>query len=252
MEEITELAWYLDWSFWTVLIAGLALVLSQLPPIHLMIRRAKLDLEIYSKVSITHKLGNPNLQLHLILTNIGGRKVRIKNIQVEVTMDNENTFSLPAQNYLQNQNDKETLLFTSFSIAPGGEWAHIVNFLNFFNREDEREYQRIEGDMLSDFRARRSEINEEKGQFLEHPPETTSAALEFFERSFLWNPGEYTMKVDVLTDEKSANFRKSYRFTIFESHTATLRAISEHFKYGGGLWWNPNVQTSVILEVKDA
>ena len=73
---------YMDWSFWAVVIAFAALVLSQLPPIHVMLKRAKLDLELYSKISITHKLGNPNLQLHLILSNIGGRRVSVTDIKV--------------------------------------------------------------------------------------------------------------------------------------------------------------------------
>jgi hypothetical protein len=31
-----------------------------------------------------------------------------------------------------------------------------------------------------------------------------------------------------------------------------LSAIKEHFKYGGGLYWNPKIQTRVILEVSEA
>ena len=75
---------YFDWSFWAVIIALIAVVLSQIPPIHIILKRARLDLELYSKLSITHKLGNPNLQLHLILNNIGGRRVRVKNINVSI------------------------------------------------------------------------------------------------------------------------------------------------------------------------
>ena len=39
---------YLDWQFWAAAVAALALVLSQLPPIHLLVRRAKLGMELYS------------------------------------------------------------------------------------------------------------------------------------------------------------------------------------------------------------
>lgn len=252
MEQIPAVPLYLDWSFWAVFVALLALILSQIPPLHVLLRRAKLDLEAYSKVSITHKIGNPNLQLHLMLSNVGGRKIRVKSIHVEVAQDNLAPVRLPAQNYLQNQNDKDTLLFTTFSLSPGEEWAHIVNFLNFFGRDDEQEYQRIEGLMLADFRARRSEIDESKKELLQHPQEFEAAAMTFFDRHFMWNAGEYTMKVVVKTDSTAANIEKFYRFTIFESHNASLRAISDYFKYGGGLWWNPDLPTSVILDVKDA
>src|SRR5690606_16295838 len=91
---------YMDWSFWAVVVASIAVLLSQLPPIHVIYKKAKLDLELYSKISITHKLGNPNLQLHLILNNIGGRRVRVKDINVAISRDGIHLINLPAQNYL--------------------------------------------------------------------------------------------------------------------------------------------------------
>ena len=136
----TEIPLYLNWSLWAVVVAAIAVVLSQIPPIKELLKKAKLDLEVYSKISITHKVGNPNLQLHLILSNIGGRNVRVKDINVSISSDGNFLATLPAQNYLQKQNDQSTLLFTTFSLKPGQEWAHITNFLNFFNREDGKAY----------------------------------------------------------------------------------------------------------------
>jgi hypothetical protein len=48
----------MDWSFWAVVVAAIAIVFSQLPPIHYLIKKVKIDLELYSKISITHKVGN--------------------------------------------------------------------------------------------------------------------------------------------------------------------------------------------------
>jgi len=247
---------YMDWPFWTVVVTFIAVVLSQIPPIHIILKKAKLDLELYSKLSITHKLGNPNLQLHLILNNVGGRRVRIKDIDVSISRDGKHTIDFPAQNYLQNQNDQNTVLFTTFALEPKQEWAHITNFLNFFNREDEKEYQKIEGDLLADFRAYQKETTTnpyvKKVDAYEHPEELVKPAFHFFDKNFCWKAGEYVMSINVVTDSKSANVEKTYRFTIFESHTETLSSIKEHFKYGGGIYWSPKVQTSVILELAEA
>lgn len=250
--QAVDAPFYLDWSFWTVAIAFLGVFLSQIPPILTLIKRAKLDLELYSKISITHKLGNPNLQLHLILNNVGGRKIRVKDIDVSLSRDGKVITNLPAQNYLQSQSDQNTVLFTPFSLNPSQEWAHITNFLNFFDRNDEKLYQEIEGNMLSDFRKNKP-INEEASKsFYEHPKELVDPAIDFYEKHFCWTPGEYSMSINVSTDNEPANISKNYRFTIFESQTKTLEAIKEHIKYGGGLWWNPNIQTSVILAVVEA
>lgn len=242
----------MDWSFWAVVVAAIAVLLSQLPPVHVLIRKAKLDIELYSKISITHKVGNPNLQLHLIINNIGGRKVRIKDITATIERDGVLTATLPAQNYLQNQNDQSNLLFTTFSLKPNEEWAHMVNFLNFFNRDDENEYRANEASMLANYREKRALLTEEPTEAIEIDNELVQPFHDFFARHFIWNTGEFTLKVNVSTDQSKADISKTYRFTVFESHTEQLKAISERFKYGGGIWWDPKITLSAILEIKEA
>lgn len=251
----TEIPLYLNWSFWAVFVATIAVILSQTPPIKELIKKAQLDLEVYSKISITHKIGNPNLQLHLILSNIGGRNIRIKDITVSISRDGNHLATLPAQNYLQNQNDQSSLLFTTFSLKPNQEWAHITNFLNFFNREDENEYQNIEGAMLADYRehAKKLDTDADKDHMIEHPQNLVDKAFNFYSSKQIWKSGEYLMKVNVVTNKNTADISKAYRFTVFESHAEQLAVITEHYKFGGGIWWNPQrVQTSVILQITEA
>ena len=250
--ETAAIPLYLDWSFWAVVVAAVAIILSQLPPIHILIKKAKIDLELYSKISITHKVGNPNLQLHVIISNVGGKKIRIKDINTTIERDSKPLIMLPAQNYLQNQTDQNTVLFTSFSLKPGDEWAHIVNLLNFFNREAESEYRKLEAKMLSDFRDKKSQLKEEPKTPIELETSVVEPFSTFFDKHFIWHAGEYLLKVNIIADQDVANVTKTYRFTIFESHEEQLKAITEHFKFGGGIWWDPKIQTNVILEIKEA
>ncbi len=245
---------YLDWSFWAVVIAFIAVALSQMPPISQLLKKAKLELEAYTKISITHRMGNPNIQLHLILANIGGRKIRIKDINISLSRDGSSLGVFPAQNYLQNQNDQNTLLFTPFSLNPNNEWAHITNFLNFYNREEENQYQSIEASMIADYRKNAKELDAGKdGHEVEHPEELVKQALDFFNAKFIWEPGEYKMIVNITTDTENANISKEYRFTIFESHTDRLKMITDYYKLGGGIWYEPTkVQQGILLPVSEA
>ena len=251
MEEVTT-PLYLNWSFWAVVVAAIAALLSQLPPMLLWFKRAKLEIELYSKISITHKVGNPNLQIHIIINNIGGCKIRIKNITASLERDGNLVATLPAQNYLQNQNSQNTLLFTTFSLKPAEEWAHIINLLNFFNRNDENKYRSLEADMQSDFRKKKAALTEEPKNPIEIEESLVKPFHDFFNSHFIWDSGEYKLTVNVTTDQEKANISKTYRFTIFESHTGQLKAITEHFKYGGGIWWDPNIPVSAILDIKEA
>ncbi len=250
--EQASTAFYLDWSFWAVVVALLAIVLSQLPPVLSWFRRPKIEIEPYSKIAITHKVGNPNLQIHLIVNNTGGRQVRIKDISVRLRRDGIETAHLPAQNFLQHQTDKNTLLFTAFSLKPGEEWAHITNFLHFFNREDENLYRSLEQAMLADFHAKRDALGHEPKEFIEIEDRFVQPFHEFFRNKFIWSAGEYDLTIYVKTDRPSADLERHYRFTLFESHVSQLEAITEFFKYGGGISWDPNVQTNIIVDLKEA
>ena len=92
---------YMDIKFWSFVLSGVALVLSQLPPLRLLLRRAKLSLDVFSHISVSHRFGNPNAQLHLIVSNMGGRNVRVKSISLKFSPSSGESFTLPAFNYLQ-------------------------------------------------------------------------------------------------------------------------------------------------------
>lgn len=240
---------YLDWAFWAVVAAGISIILSQLPPVLSWFRTAKIDLDVYSKVSITHKVGNPNLQLHLIITNVGGRKVRVEGINVTLTREGGELVSLPAQNYLQNQHDKNVSLLVPFSLSPTKEWAHIVNFLNYFDRIDGNNYQRIEDEMRTHLRDNLETLKEQPHSTLEHDVALVTEAIEFFNSKFIWKSGEYIMLVNVCTSDELANISKEFRFTIFESHTDQLKQITEYYKTGGGIYWTPSIPLNVVLPI---
>jgi hypothetical protein len=56
-------------------------------------------------------------------------------------------------------------------LSPRREWAHITNFFNIFDRVDEKKYQKIEGDMLADYRAKEKELGKKEAQNIVHPEE---------------------------------------------------------------------------------
>lgn len=240
---------YLDWNFWTALAAVAALVLSQLPPLHLFFRRSRVDLEVHSRFHLSHKVGNPNVQLHVILTNLGGRRVRVREIAVTVSRDKKEIAQLPAQNYLQSPGDTTTVLFTSFTLKPMDEWGHIVNFLNFFNRPDEKRYRAAESALrtaITDLRK----LPENKDQVVSAPTELTAPFVAMFNEKFIWAPGEYEMTVAVALDD--SRFQKKYRFTLFESDAADLSKVKEDYRTGDGINWDSGKHPGLIVPLSEA
>lgn len=241
---------YLDWTFWAVVVAFLAIALSQLPPIHIMLRRAKLDIEAYSRIHLTHRIGNPNAQLHLIVSNIGGREVKVKSIVLHFKRGDEDRFTLPAQNY-QASGDKDTVLLTSFKLKPKDEWVHIVNFLNFFSRTDEKTFRQIESNLKNDIFAKK-EIPDNKDKIVEAMPSNVQPVIEFFQHKFRWVPGEYEIALEIQTEPQCAGVSKHYRVTLFESDSAELRSYADDYKIGAGVFWDNARHTGLILPLTEA
>jgi len=234
VEQITQTPFYLDWVFWSFIVALLALVLSQLPPIHIMIRRPKLEAEVYSQMHITHKVGNPNAQLHLILSNNGGRVLKIREIDLHFKRGKTDEFNLPAKNYYQLPGDKETVLLTSFKLKPGEEWAHVVNFLNFYSRDDDKLFRQLESNLHTDILGKR-ELLEDKNEMVAAEEANVQPLLKFFDGKFRWHPGEYEMTLSAQTDPPDALSDTNFRFVLFESDYEELSGYKDDYKYGFGV-----------------
>lgn len=251
MPEADATPLYLNWTFWAVVVAALAIFLSQLPPVHMLLKRAKLDMELYSRIHITHKVGNPNLQLHLILSNVGGKTIKIKGITSAIKRDGNQIAVLPAQNYLQNPNDTTTLLFTRILLKPKEEWAHIVNLLNYFSRSDEKKYRDGEMRLKADIFEKRSAL-QNKDTLVEADAQYVAVFLSMFDEKFMWYPGDYEIRIAVDAEPKRANVVKSYRFTLFESDSEELSKTKDDYKYGDGIYWQSDKHPGVILQIREA
>lgn len=250
-DQIGQMHFYLDWKFWSAVAAWFALILSQLPPIRTLLKSAKLDVEAYSRVFLTHKVGNPNAQLHLIISNTGGRELRIKKISLGFQHEGKSEFTLPAQNYLQAPADKDTVLLTSFKLKPNEEWAHLVNFLNYFSRKDEKNFKQLSATLREDIGKKRN-LPQNKDVLVEADAENVQPLVKFFESRFNWLPGEYVLKLNIEAEPERASITRHYRITLFESDSKELEDYRNDYKFGDGIYYDSAKHTGVIVPLTEA
>jgi hypothetical protein len=186
---------YSNWQFWYFVIAATAVLLSQLPPIHILVKKARIDCETFSKLLITHRIGNSNAQWHLIIENTGGRIIRIKEIYLVFKRLNDPSFKLPAQNYLKTPDESEPVIFTPFRLKPGEEWAHVINFFMPIERDDEKEFRFIESSIRIDILNKKG-IDGLNKQMIETDDAYVSRAKIFFEKHFKWKRGEWEIELN--------------------------------------------------------
>ena len=251
MPPVTHIPFYLDWPFWDAVVAAIAIVLSQLPPVRLLLKPAKLELELYSRAYLLHKVGNPNMQLHLIINNIGGRAVKIKGITSTIQRDGKLICSLTASSYYQKADDKTSVLFTPFSLKPEEEWGHIVIFLNFFPREDEKKFRSAESQLKEVINTKLKQVAN-KNEVVEADNDQVSVFSKMFDRMFIWQPGEYEATISIEAVPVSVNIKKSFRFTLFESDSAELAKSKDDYKSGDGIYWESGKHPGVGVPVNQA
>ena len=232
----TATPFYFEWEFWTALVAFLALVLSQLPPLHLLFRRGKLTLEAYDRLHVAHTIGNPSAQLHLILVNKGGHPVRVKGITLGLRRDADAPWTLKAQGYFQSIGDQSAVLLTPFTVAPGQEWAHTVNFMMPLSRQDDQRLRQLQSALRNDIQAKKA-LPENANVVVEADAATLNPVLASYRQKFKWEPGEYAVTVTIVTESAKTTLTKAYRMTLFESDTADLRGYADEYKYGLGVYF---------------
>ncbi|EAR09201.1 hypothetical protein [Reinekea blandensis] len=236
-----------NWEFWTAFLAAIALILSQLPPVVSWFKKAKLDIDIHARAFLTHKIGNPNLQLHLIVRNIGGRETKINSIVCKVIHNKKIIAELPAQNYL-SEDSKNNVLLTKFSIKPGQEWSKTLNFLNYFDRKEGQVF-RDASKSIEDYVFEKRKEDDKSIHYA--PDELVAPLLDQFDRLFIWNDGEYLLQIEVNTDAQEAPILREYRFTLFESQSAEMKEHTKDYSSGAGVYFDYARHSGVLVDLQN-
>ena len=226
---------YLDWTFWAAFLSLVAIALSQLPPVHLLLRPKRLEVEVHSRVRVTHMVGNPNASVVVSVRNTGGRPLRIRALRLQIVRDGKPLVTLPGINYFETPSSNTPVLFVPFSLRPGETWAHSVVFLNEFDRQTEKYFRESESALRSDVRVKIANRAEGDQQAVIAEPELVAPFYAMFEKMFVWQPGEYVATLEVDAEPGSASFSKRYRFTLYESDTRDLVENTSDYKFGGGI-----------------
>lgn len=243
---------YTDMKFWSLVISILALVSSQWRFFANLFRRARLNVEPYNQIFLSHRFGSPNAQLHVIITNSGGRKVRIKGMTLKISGPTGGVFSLPAMGYFQKISESQPVLFVPFSLLPAEEWAHNVQFLNLFSKQDEKIIKAATADLRANVVEKIRLAKEEGIQELQYAdPHLVEPFTRHFVRSFKWHPEEYNLTISLATDPPNAYTEQQFRFVVFESDANEFLAMAEKYRAGERIFYTePNASDGVFAQLQ--
>lgn len=230
-----EVPFYLDWQFWSTALAFTALVLSQLPPVKLLFKKGVLSIEKHRTLFVTHSLGSPNINLFMILKNIGGSNINVHSIDMNITRKNSDSFLLKGRGYAMNPSDYNFTMLTPFEIEPNQTWAHTISFAELWDRAQQKEYRAIYSS-IRDTITEKSRVNPpEIGERHEADENDYIKICKFFDKNFKWIDGEYEAEILVKNKENKIIARDQVKFTFFESESDELKLWVEDYKYGNSI-----------------
>jgi hypothetical protein len=194
-----------------------------------------LEVEVHSRIQVTHKVGNPNASVLVGIRNTGGRNLRIRALRLAIARDGKPLLALPGQSYFENPSSESAVLFVPFGLTPGETWTHSVSFFNDFDRQTEKLFRESVSALSADIRRKLDTRSEHDKQAVVGEPSLTEPFHAMFQKLFVWQPGEYIVTLEVKAEPGSASYTKKYRFTLYESDTRELMDHTEDYKFGGGL-----------------
>lgn len=257
MAASTSPIFYLDWTFWAVIASAVAIVLSQVPPVRQWVRPGRLAMETTDRVWVTHMLGFPNVQIYLSLRNVGGRSVRVKKVLMEVSRHGQPLCTVAGQTYVPNEAAPRFANLLPFNLSPGEEWAYRVNAFEALPAKEDRDLGKLRALIRADIAAKVHAFKiahpgEQQASLFEAHAATVDPVLKMFERHFIWEAGEYGLKVRVQLADDLAETIQQYRFTLYEGDSQELRAYSEDYRYGFGVALDYDKHNGVVCELHPA
>ncbi|GGI81932.1 hypothetical protein GCM10007978_19630 [Shewanella hanedai] len=243
---------YLNWQFWSAATAFVALILSQLPPLKLLLKKGSLTIEKYGTLGISHSIGSPNVNLFVILKNIGGSSIGIHSIDMRIIRKNSAPFLLKGRGYALNPHDYNFTMFTPLEIGPNQTWAHTIGFSEPWDRTKQKEYKGLYANIRDTITDKHRETPLGIGERHEIDDDVYQNLCSFFDGNFQWTEGEYVAEILVKDKEDNIFAKDSVKFTVFESDSVELRTWTEDYKYGHGIHLPVSQkQTIVWVELSD-
>jgi hypothetical protein len=230
VNSLTTAPFYLNWTFWSFVIAFTALILSQLPKVYLWTKGKKVDLEIHSRITVNHYLGIPALSIYMGVANKGRSKIKIKRIDSKITKDGKVIANLSCNSFFDTTSSQSPNLFFPFDLSSESSWDHSCWFTTDIDRNTEQKI-RSSVSALDMNVVGKIKNNEDKDQLVEADEHFVKPLIDIKEKKFIWEPGEYFVEI-VLETVPLINISKNIRFTLFETDTKELEGYSNDYKYG--------------------
>lgn len=247
-----DLSFLKDPAVWTAIVAVLALILSQLPPVRELIKGVKVKITVPELVMLYHFMGNIQTNLFLDIHNVGGRTICIAKIECGIKNSSGSWWKLPAQTYYSREPPSQhgqpppELLMGLISLKSGERWSETVRCFRLWTETEEEKVNDIIAKIRSNIIEKIQQQIIPSQQLAEANEDFVKEAKDFFEKKFDLHKGNYQFFIATLSESNQVLNVRGFDFTLFESNIRALQAHTEEYKYGAGIYYPIMDPTKVV------
>lgn len=222
-----------------VLISVLAIFLSQIPPVHVLFERAKIEVDLGTSATILDNWGSIIFQPYLILHNSGKGHGVVKSVEIEIKSMSQGSQIgvLPVQNYFQTGLVQQSngvniqVPLRLIRIPPESIWS---NYVSAFKIPNEKKQDSINSITVEADKIFKDEFVQ--GVTWEMPKNILDRAMQISLKELQKiQPGKHFVKVSAIAKSSKVLNKKFYSLTLRQSHIDTLKKKLEFYKHGGGI-----------------
>jgi len=232
---------YKNPNFLSVIVAFIAILLSQLPPVLDMTKGERIELILFERIKLFHFFGNTQLTIPIEIHNIGGWPVNIARMQIYILGPENLRLDLPGSAYFEksmpNPGQRSMKLPLGWiSLKPDESWMEMVSAMKPFNQKKEEKMIDLVSKVREDLMDKIGALNNQFGlgarQRVEIAPELDRQVKEFVHSNLKLIEGKYRLLVALISEKNKLIRVRGRTFSLYPSQIKRFKKMTENYKYG--------------------
>lgn len=240
------------------MIAAIAVMLSQAPPIKDWFPKDVLRIKYGDRIGVNNAIGLAGYHVLIELENDGNTTLEIESISLNIIgpNDGEKKYTAETLSTPSPAGGQLNLPVTSLELKPGERWSGSIFFNKTISPNEEERFNAIRlliSQNIQEKIQNQSWDDYNPNSMMPADKDVFDEAVTFFNSNFDLQKGLHQASVAVKLRDKDSVI-EPFEFTLFDYHFEMIKAQVSDYKYGFGIYLphQPNKQVSIKVRPNKA
>jgi len=254
-EKIKSHSVFKNPAFWSVVIAAIAVVLSQSPHMDTWFKGKKLKADVSPIVHFSHHMGLTTLVLSISLQNIGSTDLLISEIKGAIFTPQSSIIPLSAEVLIKSISDISSggphiIPIGAIPLKLGEYWSGVVRFREYTSERIMTIQNSIMSKTEDNLKEKSVYGKNNQGDKIKVDPEILKEAIAFFENAFKLRVGKHQLVFLFKSNNGEVLKEVAYEFNLDKYHLDIAIKATEDYVFGWGICLLPPYSRNISSYLK--